>query len=277
MSGLPAAPGPSFAPCCYQTAENFDPQPPYSPLMRATAFEFRHRFWFIFLLFWAGFSAYGIDHRGTASALVRAFGYGEGSHAIRGVFVFAALLIGLAALVRTWASAYLQSEKVHDANLRTDGVVADGPYRHLRNPLYFGNLLLALGMGLLMSRLGFVIVVLGHVIFLLRLIGREESELLASQGERYRAYYDAVPRLLPSLRPRVPSGGLEPRWPQAFGGELFFWILFAGTAYFAVTLEDRAIPTVALVGTVIYFVMLAVLRRQRARLTSPAAPGSAPR
>jgi protein-S-isoprenylcysteine O-methyltransferase Ste14 len=245
--------------------------------MRATQFEFRYRFWFIFLLFWAAFSAYGIDHRGTAAALVHAFGYNAGSPAIRGVFVFAALLIGFAALVRTWASAYLQSERVHDANLRTEGVVADGPYRHLRNPLYFGNLLLALGMGLLMSRLGFVIVVLGHVIFLLRLIGREESELLASQGERYRAYTDAVPRLLPSLRPRVPSGGLRPQWLQAFGGELFFWILFAGTAYFAITLESRTIPTVALVGMVIYFLMLAVLRRQRARLTSRAAPGSGPR
>lgn len=235
--------------------------------MRATEFEFRYRFWFIFLLFWAGFGAYWIDHRGLAGALAQAFGAGDSRSAIRGIFFFAALLIGIAALVRTWASAYLQSEKVHDANLRTEGVVADGPYRHLRNPLYFGNLLLAVGMGLLMSRLGFAIVVLGHAIFLLRLIGREESGMLASQGERYRAYYDAVPRLLPSLRPRVPSGGLQPRWPQAFGGEIFFWMLFAGTAYFAVTLNERTIPIVAIGGMVIYFVMLAVLKRQRARLT----------
>ena len=125
--------------------------------MRATEFEFRHRFWFIFLLFWAAFSAYWIDHRGAGVALVRLFVSGDGLPAIHGIFGFAALLAGIAALVRTWASAYLQSERVHDANLRTEGVVADGPYRHLRNPLYFGNLLLAVGMGLLASRLGFVI------------------------------------------------------------------------------------------------------------------------
>jgi protein-S-isoprenylcysteine O-methyltransferase Ste14 len=230
--------------------------------MRVTDFEFRHRFWFIFLLFWLAFSAYWIDHRGAGVALARLFGPVSDA-AVHTVFGLAAFLIGIAALLRTWAAAYLQSERVHDANLRTEGVVADGPYRHVRNPLYLGNLLLAVGMGLIASRLGFVILVAGHLIFLLRLIGREESELLATQGERYRAYFDAVPRLWPSLRPRVPAGGLQPRWPQAFFGEVFFWLLFAGTAWFAVTLSSRTIPIVATVGVVIYLLMLAVLKRRR--------------
>ncbi|MFL6260868.1 MAG: methyltransferase family protein [Thermoanaerobaculia bacterium] len=233
--------------------------------MRATDFEFRHRFWFVFLLFWAAFSAYWIDRRGAGVSLVRLLSSGPATErGVHAVFGLAAFLTGIAALVRTWAAAYLQSERVHDANLRTEGVVADGPYRHLRNPLYLGNLLLAVGMGLVASRLGFLILVGGHLIFLYRLIGREESELLATQGERYRAYFEAVPRLWPSLHPRVPAGGLQPRWPQAFLGETFFWLLFLGATYFAVTLNGRTIPTVALVGMVIYFVMLAVLKRRRA-------------
>ena len=233
--------------------------------MRATDFEFRHRFWFIFLLFWLAFSAYWIDHRSVASVLAHWLTPGDDPlPVIRAVFGLGAFLIGIAALLRTWAAAYLQSERVHDANLRTEGVVADGPYRHLRNPLYLGNLLLAVGMGLIASRVGFFILVVGHLIFLLRLIGREESELLATQGERYRAYFDAVPRLWPSLRPRVPAGGLQPRWPQAFLGEVFLWLLFAGTTWFAVTLNGRSIPIVATGGVVIYLVMLAVLKRRRA-------------
>jgi protein-S-isoprenylcysteine O-methyltransferase Ste14 len=232
--------------------------------MRATDFEFRYRFWFIFLLFWVAFSAYWIDHRSAGLSLIRLLAGTVTEPAAHAVFGFAALLIGIAALVRTWAAAYLQSERVHDANLRTEGVVADGPYRHLRNPLYLGNFLLAVGMGLVASRLGFLILVGGHLIFLLRLIGREESELLATQGERYRTYFDAVPRLWPALRPRVPASGLQPRWPQAFLGEIFFWLLFAGTAYFAITLTAKTIPIVAIVGMGIYFVMLAILKRQRA-------------
>jgi protein-S-isoprenylcysteine O-methyltransferase Ste14 len=233
--------------------------------MRATEFEFRHRFWFIFLLFWAGFAAYRLDPVNAGEALVHPFvAAGEIRPALHAIFWGAALLVGLAALVRTWASAYLETERVHDANLRTEGVVADGPYRHVRNPLYTGNFLLAVGMGLLMSRLGFLILVGGHAIFLLRLIGREESELLATQGERYRAFFDAVPRLWPSLRPRVPAGGRQPRWLQAFLGEMFFWLLFAVLVYFAATWNSRAIWIVALVGMGLYFVMLAVLKRQRA-------------
>jgi hypothetical protein len=57
--------------------------------MRATEFEFRYRFWFIFLLFWVAFAAYAFDPLNAGKALVRALGYGEGSLAFRAVFFLA--------------------------------------------------------------------------------------------------------------------------------------------------------------------------------------------
>ena len=61
--------------------------------MRATDFEFRHRFWFIFPLFWAGFSAYWLDHKNVAGALVQLFvPSGEIRSSLQLVFGVAALL-----------------------------------------------------------------------------------------------------------------------------------------------------------------------------------------
>src|SRR5207244_5419566 len=110
-----------------------------------------------------------------------------------------------AAIIRTWASAYLKSEVVYASEIKTAALVADGPYRHVRNPLYFGNVLLALGMGAMASRTGFVVLQILMWLFCYRLIFREEAELRAVQGEQYDAFKKAVPRLLPSLTPRIPS------------------------------------------------------------------------
>jgi hypothetical protein len=44
-------------------------------------------------------------------------------------FLFATLLVGAPATIRTWAAAYLGSDVVHDLRLHTESLVTDGPYR----------------------------------------------------------------------------------------------------------------------------------------------------
>src|SRR6185437_12094703 len=90
------------------------------------------------------------------------------------VFGLGALFCVAAAALRTWGTAYLNSEVMVDSRLHTSRLVADGPYRYVRNPLYFGNILLAIGFGLMSSRIGFAILVLGIIFFSYRLILREE-------------------------------------------------------------------------------------------------------
>jgi len=132
--------------------------------MRATNFEFRFRFWFITLIFWLAFGCYTLDHLNAAVALVRLVFRGDPNlksagarHAIRAVFGLSAALVAAAAWVRTWGSAYLRTEVVRDSAVRTEKLVADGPYRRLRNPLYLGNLLMAAGIGLFASRSGWLV------------------------------------------------------------------------------------------------------------------------
>ena len=198
-----------------------------SSMFRASEFEFRHRFWFIGGLFWLGFSCYSFDHENSAAALAKFF-WGHSfnldspadAHDLRLIFAFAALLAVLAAAIRTWAAASLHSTVVHDHALHSEALVADGPFRWMRNPLYLGGVLLAACFGLVASRLGWFLMTFGHTFFYHRLIGREEAALTASQGKSFRAYCAAVPRFFPSLRPRVPSSGARPRWGQAFAGEI---------------------------------------------------------
>jgi protein-S-isoprenylcysteine O-methyltransferase Ste14 len=214
--------------------------------VRATEFEFRFRFFIIMAIFIGGFWCYALDRVNVSAMLAQRltghpvdFGVAADRHRVQVILALGAVLALLAALLRTWAAAYLRSEVVHDFELHGEGLVADGPYRYVRNPLYLGGVLFAIGFGLAASRLGFVVIVGGLTLFYYRLIAREESLLSGTQGESYRQFLKAVPRLVPSLSPRVAPGGLAPRWGQAAMGETFMWLFAVALAGFAATLSQR--------------------------------------
>ncbi len=147
--------------------------------------EFRIRFWIIAIIFFGGFQLYAWDHVPAASAvaglLTRA---GGNPHAMLTlIYSIGAAMVVAAAALRTWAAAYMSSSVVHDERVRDHRLVADGPYRHLRNPLYLGMILVALGIGLAASRSGFVLIAVAITFFQYRLTRREEAALLATQGE----------------------------------------------------------------------------------------------
>jgi protein-S-isoprenylcysteine O-methyltransferase Ste14 len=206
--------------------------------MKATEFEFRHRSLLNLVHFWIAFQLYSFDHINIVWAFVD-WDNPRGGLIARIVFGFGAPLVGLAAAIRTWAAAYLRSDVVHDTAFDTKALVADGPYRHVRNPLYLGTFLMSLGLGFLASRSGFVILAAGAAIRILRLIGREEAELEKQQGDSFREFCRRVPRLLPSLRPPFRPLGLKAQWGQAFRGEAFVWGFFITMVGFTITLEDR--------------------------------------
>jgi protein-S-isoprenylcysteine O-methyltransferase Ste14 len=220
--------------------------------MKASEFEFRYRSLFNLIQFWIAFQMYSLDHIN----IILWFVLRDTPHVARWAhlaFSFAALLLLLAAAIRTWAAAYLSSEVVHDPNLHTEALVADGPYRHVRNPLYMGTFLMSVGLGFLASRTGFVILVVGAAIRILRLVGREEAELKMQRGEPFLQYCVQVPRFVPSLLPRIPSGHLTPRWGQAFLGEVAMWGFFLTMAAFAITLRSVVAWTLAGATLLLWF------------------------
>jgi hypothetical protein len=160
-----------------------------------------------------------------------------------------------AAALRTWAAAYMRSIVVHDPRVHDSRLVADGPYRYLRNPLYLGTILMAFGIGLAASRSGFVLLVVAITLFQYRLTLREERALKATQGESYRRYLAKVPRLLPSLRPRVPESGVRPQWGQAFRGELFMWGFALTFVLYTATGSTRVLMFGCIVATAVVLLM----------------------
>jgi protein-S-isoprenylcysteine O-methyltransferase Ste14 len=219
-------------------------------LVRATKFEFEHRFWIIMAIYFAAFALSTVDQTPFIAwlrhlivpSIVR--GTLDAENFARSVILIGAGLVFAAVAIRTWGAAYLRTSVVHDTAQHSEALVADGPFRYTRNPLYLANLPMAVGIGVLASRAGFLFLVLANWILVYRLIFREEGALLQSQGDSYHAYCRSVPRLWPSLTPRVPASGRFPQWGQAFAGEGFVWIFGFAELLVAITLR----PLIALIA-----------------------------
>lgn len=225
--------------------------------LMASDVEYRFRAWVIAAIFFAAFELSWWDHVSAATALAALLTRGGGNvHTVETLIfaVGAAATLGAAAL-RTWAAAYMRSDVVHDPRVHDSRLVADGPYRYVRNPLYVGTILMAFGIAFAASRSGFVVLVAAIALFQYRLILREERALRATQGEGYRRYLATVPRLIPSLRPRVAAGELRPKWGQAIGGELFMWCFALAYVLFAATGSVRLLMWGCIVATAAVLLM----------------------
>ena len=191
--------------------------------MKATAFEFRFRVWLMVVVIFLGFSSPWIEllHLGTRTTAWLWLGFELGAlglTSIAGILAVTILAIGAAALaaaIRIWGTAYLGTSIVNNAEMKAGRVMADGPYRYVRNPLYIGSWFMVAAISVLMPASGAAFTMILLSFFLIRLILGEEAFLAPRLGESYIAYKKAVPRLIPSLWPRVAAGGQSPNWIRA--------------------------------------------------------------
>jgi protein-S-isoprenylcysteine O-methyltransferase Ste14 len=141
-------------------------------------------------------------------------------------------LLGLAVaacglLIRAWAAGHLIKEKT---------LAVSGPYRHTRNPLYLGNLIIGIGI-VVSSRSVWVLAVfaLYFMVFYPVIILRERDRMKTLFPEKYAEYKSIVPLFFPSFRRQASSEEKAFSWDlykknreyRALTGASLFWLLLS--------------------------------------------------
>jgi hypothetical protein len=104
----------------------------------------------------------------------------------------------------------------------------------VRNPLYLGAWLLALGTSILMPPDGACFFLPAFSIFVFLLITTEERFLSAKLGDAYQQYRRLVPRWLPRITAGTGASTERPHWAQAVLAETYpiaFTLCFAVLAW----------------------------------------------
>jgi protein-S-isoprenylcysteine O-methyltransferase Ste14 len=78
-------------------------------------------------------------------------------------------------------------------------IVASGPYRWVRNPMYLGHLIFFAGLALALGSWVALAVLLFHVFWFDRRVREDEERLAALFGDPYREYCRRVKRWIPGL------------------------------------------------------------------------------
>ncbi len=189
--------------------------------MRASAIEFRLRMLIqiviVALGYWAPWiGALDLGRRFSTLAWlalqISRLGLASFSVATPIVIVAGSLIAALGAVLRVWGTAYLGYGTVHHGKMQSGVLMADGPYRSVRNPLYLGGWCMMIALSLTMPPSGALFTIVFSGLFYFRLILGEEVFLSVQLGEPYRHYLSTVPRLIPRLRASLPPAGNKPHW-----------------------------------------------------------------
>lgn len=109
-----------------------------------------------------------------------------------------------------------------DLKIHADALITRGLFTHCRNPLYVGNNMMLLGLGILSNSLIYVLIVVPLFLFIYQAIVLAEENFLKQKfGESYQAYCATVNRWIPSLK------GIG----NTFSSMKFNWVRWLFTEY----------------------------------------------
>lgn len=123
--------------------------------------------------------------------------------------------------IRFWGVSYAGSETRTTGTVGGTQLVTIGPYAHVRNPLYIGNIFMYIGVGIMSNALMpyLPLVALVYFIFQYSMIVSLEEEYLERAFPEWAEYKKRVGRFIPRIVPFESGTRLEPDYVRALTSE----------------------------------------------------------
>lgn len=126
--------------------------------------------------------------------------------------------------IRFWGVAYAGSLTRVSGNVGAPAVIMAGPFAYVRNPLYVGNILLYVGIGVVSNALSPWLPIVAAFFFICQytfIVTLEEEFLEKEFGAGYLEYKKNVPRFLPRMIAyQTPTQTAQsPNWNEALQSE----------------------------------------------------------
>ncbi len=139
-------------------------------------------------------------------------------------FIGGIVLLVLGEASRFWGVAYAGALTRVTGGVGAPEVIVSGPFAHVRNPLYVGNMMMYVGVGIMANALSPWLVIAAGAYFGFQywaIVSLEEEFLEKEFGETYRSYRNAVPRFVPVLKAfrHEAQGRQLPDWTGALKSE----------------------------------------------------------
>ncbi|MFH0988910.1 MAG: isoprenylcysteine carboxylmethyltransferase family protein [bacterium] len=134
------------------------------------------------------------------------------------------ILVLFGEFLRSWGVSYAGSLTRVTASVGAPEVIVSGPYAHMRNPLYSGNIFMYVGVGIMANAIVPWLVIGSFVYFSFQyvmIVQLEEAFLEKEFGEGYSEYKKQVPRFFPRLTAYRHSSQerQHANWIEAFHSE----------------------------------------------------------
>ncbi len=123
--------------------------------------------------------------------------------------------------IRFWGVSYAGSETRTTGTVGGTQLVTSGPYSHVRNPLYVGNILMYVGIGIMSNALMpyLPLVALAYFVFQYSGIVSLEEEYLSRTFSDWEEYKSKVRKFLPRIKAFKGENKLEPNFSRALRSE----------------------------------------------------------